>query len=56
MEPIDVLAVVAHPDDAELICGGSLLVSKVRGEYGEPFWTRETVQVPSLGAVPVSTF
>ena len=24
MEPLDVLAVVAHPDDAELICGGSL--------------------------------
>ncbi|MBT8396994.1 MAG: bacillithiol biosynthesis deacetylase BshB1 [Gemmatimonadetes bacterium] len=32
MEPLDLLAVVAHPDDAELICGGSLLVSKDRGE------------------------
>lgn len=24
MEPLDVLAIVAHPDDAELLCGGSL--------------------------------
>lgn len=24
MEPLDVLALVAHPDDAELICGGTL--------------------------------
>lgn len=24
-EPLDLLAIVAHPDDAELICGGSLL-------------------------------
>lgn len=31
MEPLDVLAVVAHPDDAELICGGSLLVSADAG-------------------------
>lgn len=32
MEPLDVLAAVAHPDDAELICGGALLKSKERGE------------------------
>jgi N-acetylglucosamine malate deacetylase 1 len=32
MEPLDVLAVMAHPDDAELLCGGALLVSSDRGE------------------------
>lgn len=32
MEPLDVLAVVAHPDDAELLCGGSLLQARDRGE------------------------
>lgn len=32
MEPLDVLAIVAHPDDAELLCGGSLIASKDRGE------------------------
>lgn len=32
MDPLDVLAIVAHPDDAELICGGSLLQSRARGE------------------------
>lgn len=32
MEPLDVLAIVAHPDDAELLCGGSLLQSRDRGE------------------------
>jgi len=32
MEPVDVLAVVAHPDDAELLCGGSLLQANDRGE------------------------
>jgi bacillithiol biosynthesis deacetylase BshB1 len=32
MESLDVLAIVAHPDDAELLCGGSLLQSKDRGE------------------------
>lgn len=25
MEPLDVLALVAHPDDAELLCGGTLI-------------------------------
>jgi bacillithiol biosynthesis deacetylase BshB1 len=32
MEPLDVLAIVAHPDDAELLCGGALLASKEKGE------------------------
>jgi len=32
MDPLDVLAIVAHPDDAELLCGGVLLASKDRGE------------------------
>jgi bacillithiol biosynthesis deacetylase BshB1 len=32
MEPLDLLAIVAHPDDAELICGGFLLKS---GEEGK---------------------
>lgn len=31
MEPLDILAVVAHPDDAELICGGSLIKSAAMG-------------------------
>lgn len=31
MEPLDVLAVMAHPDDAELICGGSLIKSADAG-------------------------
>jgi hypothetical protein len=30
--------------------------SLIRVEYGEPYWTRETVQVPSLGSLSVSTF
>lgn len=32
MEPLDVLAIVAHPDDAELLCGGTLLACKAHGE------------------------
>ena len=32
IEPLDVLAVMAHPDDAELLCGGSLIRSADRGE------------------------
>lgn len=31
-EPLDVLAVMAHPDDAELLCGGALARSADRGE------------------------
>ncbi len=31
-EPLDVLAVMAHPDDAELLCGGALAKSASRGE------------------------
>lgn len=29
--PLDVLAIMAHPDDAELLCGGSLIKSVDRG-------------------------
>jgi len=32
IEPLDVLAVMAHPDDAELLCGGALLRSADAGE------------------------
>lgn len=32
MEPLDLLAVVAHPDDAELLCGGALIRSAEAGE------------------------
>lgn len=31
VEPLDVLAIMAHPDDAELLCGGALLKSARRG-------------------------
>lgn len=31
-EPLDVLAVMAHPDDAELLCGGALIKSADAGE------------------------
>lgn len=30
--PLDVLAVMAHPDDVELLCGGALIRSADRGE------------------------
>lgn len=30
--------------------------SLIRAEYGEPFWTRETLEMPSLGTLPVSSF
>lgn len=30
-EPLDILAVMAHPDDAELLCGGTLIKSASRG-------------------------
>jgi bacillithiol biosynthesis deacetylase BshB1 len=30
-ETVDVLAIVAHPDDAELLCGGTLLVAAMQG-------------------------
>jgi bacillithiol biosynthesis deacetylase BshB1 len=32
IEPLDVLAVMAHPDDAELLCGGALIKSADAGE------------------------
>ncbi len=32
MEPLDVLAIMAHPDDAELLCGGALIRSSDRGD------------------------
>jgi bacillithiol biosynthesis deacetylase BshB1 len=31
-QPLDVLAVMAHPDDAELLCGGALIKSAAAGE------------------------
>ncbi len=31
-EPLDVLAVLAHPDDAEIFCGGALIKSADAGE------------------------
>ena len=30
--PLDVLAVMAHPDDAEIFCGGALIKSAEAGE------------------------
>ncbi len=32
IEPLDVLAVMAHPDDAEIFCGGALVKSAEAGE------------------------
>ncbi len=31
-EPLDILAIMAHPDDAELLCGGTLIKSASRGK------------------------
>ena len=31
-QPLDVLAIFAHPDDAELLCGGALTRSADLGE------------------------
>lgn len=31
-EPLDLLAIMAHPDDAELLCGGTLIKSAGRGK------------------------
>jgi bacillithiol biosynthesis deacetylase BshB1 len=31
-EPLDILAIMAHPDDAELLCGGSLAKSSSMGQ------------------------
>jgi bacillithiol biosynthesis deacetylase BshB1 len=30
-EPLDLLAIMAHPDDAELLCGGTIIKSASRG-------------------------
>ena len=30
-DPLDLLAIMAHPDDAELLCGGTLIKSAARG-------------------------
>ena len=31
-EPLDLLAIMAHPDDAELLCGGSLSKATAQGD------------------------
>ena len=31
-EPLDLLAIMAHPDDAELLCGGSLSKAAAQGD------------------------
>src|ERR1035437_10228104 len=32
MQPIDIVAIAAHPDDAELGCGGTMLLAKRDGK------------------------
>ena len=31
--PLDLLAIMAHPDDAELLCGGALSKAAARGDH-----------------------
>ncbi len=32
-QPLDILAIMAHPDDAELLCGGALSKAAARGDH-----------------------
>lgn len=31
-DPLDLLAIMAHPDDAELLCGGALALAAANGD------------------------